>query len=201
MRGLVCEQANATHTMADQSPLDHSDLNELVDKAALLAELHNVQAPPVSPWPALGWWLLAFLCLLCVALVVGWQRRKKHLAANAWRREALREISDLKVQLRGAEKKDQHHVVREASALLRRIVMHLDGRTRVAGLIDGDWLQALQKYNDDTGLDPKMRALLIDAPYQPELPQNTSVKDVNELLRWMDELVDNATPTLTPGNR
>jgi len=152
--------------MADDAIDAHEDLQSITDKAELLAELRGVQVPVASSWPALGWWLLGTALLLALIGMVIHSVVKKRRAQDAWRIEALMELHHLKQSLSNADASDRHALLKRASVLLRRVMMHLDGRESVANLTNDRWLDALDGHAAVQPLESSLRPLLTDAPYR-----------------------------------
>jgi hypothetical protein len=135
-----------------------------------LAGLRGYHLPdPVSWWPpAPGWWLLAGLGLLIVALVVRWLASRHRRRAPA--RVALRELGALRAVY--GRDGDASAYARGLSRLLRRYALARFPRGRVAGLAGEDWLAFLDAHGGDGRFRRGAGRLLAEAPYRPvvELP-------------------------------
>jgi len=135
-----------------------------------LAGLRGYHLPdPVGWWPpAPGWWVLAVLVLVLLAVLIHWAARRHRRYAAA--RQALKELSRLREGL--AADGDPVGFVRGLSRLLRRFALVRFPRRDVAGLAGDAWLAFL----DSTGGNGRFRSgpgrLLADAPYRPttEIP-------------------------------
>jgi Domain of unknown function (DUF4381) len=97
-----------------------------------LSKLHDIVIPAAAPWwpPAPGWWVIAIglLAALAVASLQAWRRHR----ANAYRREALRELDRLP----------------DATAimpLLKRAAMTAYGREAVASMSGDAFLAFLDR--------------------------------------------------------
>lgn len=103
-----------------------------------LSNLHDIVLPaPVSFWPpAPGWWMLAAALLAALALLLA--KFVRHYRANAYRREALRELAALREPL-DAEK------AQALSALLKRTALVAFPRADVAGLTGIAWSRFLDR--------------------------------------------------------
>jgi len=102
-----------------------------------LSQLRDIHLPaPVSWWPpAPGWWLL--LALLLTLLLFGyWLLRRRR--QNAWRREALAQLQ----QLRGS---NEATTAAQLSVLLRRVAISRYPQAEVASLTGEAWLAFLDK--------------------------------------------------------
>ena len=106
-----------------------------------LAGLRDWHLPePVSWWPpAPGWWLLAGLFLIGLAIGIRflWRRRRRTEA----RRLALRQLALLRASL--AADGDTHGFDVELTRLLRRLALARYPREAVAGLCGTAWLEFL----------------------------------------------------------
>lgn len=178
--------------MADNSELtDLADISNITDKATLLAELAEVQVPSVSAWPAPGWWVLLTVLIVgvCAAVFVRHQRAKK--IKNAWRKQALDELNTMQHRLSNATHTECHALVRQSSSLLRRVMLHVNGRSDTAALTDTAWLNVLQHYNRSQPLDEALLPLLVSVPYEPSVDDSVSEDSVGLLLSWMKSYIAN----------
>ena len=173
--------------MADLAEL--RDLSEISDEAELLAELRDVTVPVVSSWPAPGWWVLLLVFIVLIVYLLMRKRLMKQRAADAWRQEALMQLNRMNQDLKQASDSERLRVVRDSSVLLRKVMMYVNGRREVAGLTDQAWVDALHGHQDVEGLDPKLRALLTEVPYQSESTALTTEANVGELLAWLQRYV------------
>lgn len=132
---------------------DLSGLN-LVQLLDLLEPVPEPAPIPMIPSTPI-WGVIAALVAagMIWAAIVLWRRRK----ADAPRRAALRELD--------AAGDDPARI----AEILRRAAIHLHGRDTVASLTGEDWLAFLTR-TGATGLDSKIGALLLQAPYRPRDP-------------------------------
>lgn len=129
-----------------------------LDPFSELRDIHLPPAPPLWP-PAPGWWLLAAIALIAIALAA-------RLLWHAWRRgrgrrAAMRALARLRERHRGGE--SAAAITVELSALLRRAAMIRHPRERVAGLTGRDWLAFLD--DDQYRFSEGVGACLATAPY------------------------------------
>ena len=176
------------------------DLAQINDKDELLAQLRDVQVPEVSPWPAPGWWVLAILLVGLFIAFMLFRQRQRVYAENAWRREALAELNQLKEGLSNATDSERHRVVQEASSLLRRVMMRVRGRSEVAGLTADAWLSELSHHGNVEQLDGSLHPLLTDAPYQTEPNALETSSNVQSLLSWLQKTIDDLPSQHTAPN-
>ena len=99
-----------------------------------LAQLAPDHAPaPPHAWPpAPGWWVVAVLTLIAIALLVRWLRDPRRRARNT----ALKELRSIR-----ASDGDGAAVARAIQNLLRRYALTVFERGRIAGLTGEAWLQ------------------------------------------------------------
>lgn len=138
--------------------------------AELIArQMRDIQGlDPIGPWPlAPGWWLviLAGIMLLCLAVIAWrWFTLWRHLPRGNWRRDAVKQIRQLRRQL---GQSDDQGIAAELSQLLRRIAMARCGRDSCAGLSGVAWLNWLRQHDHNDFDWPQKGRLLIDLPYAP----------------------------------
>ena len=103
-----------------------------------LSNLHDIVLPaPVSFWPpAPGWWILAGAILAALVLLL--VKLALRYRANAYRREALRELAQIGAPL-DAEK------AQALSAILKRAALVAFPRADVASLTGAAWSRFLDK--------------------------------------------------------
>ncbi|HPE60146.1 MAG: DUF4381 domain-containing protein [Thiothrix sp.] len=146
--------------------------------------LRDIHLPGgISVWPpAPGWWLLTALILLLVFLLLHrvwrwWQRRRER---KAMLQPALQELERLESLYRD----DPQTLLRELSALMRRIAITFEGRPVTAGLSGARWLAFLNRQTGDQVFSEQFAHALTEAPYQQQ-----SVADVHalagEIRRWI----------------
>jgi len=129
-----------------------------------LDQLRDIHMPESISWwpPAPGWWMLLGIMLLAVA---GFWLLRRFRQRNAWRREALAQLTVLHNQLRSEECQPQQ-VVSELSVLLRRVAVSLFPREESASLSGEEWLAFLERQcRQGTSFQTETGRLLIVAPY------------------------------------
>jgi len=123
---------------------------------------------PIGWWPlAPGWLLLAVLLLLLLWLAI---RLRRNWRAGALRRAARAEFHAIRSAWQ--QQRDERALLRDLSALLRRVALATQPREAVAALHGAAWLAWL-----DQGLPERRRGgfsegpgrVLGDAQWQPEL--------------------------------
>ncbi|MEQ8661989.1 MAG: DUF4381 family protein [Gammaproteobacteria bacterium] len=124
--------------------------------------LRDIQLPSPVPWwpPAPGWWVLAGLVVVALALAVwAWRR---HVARRLGR-AALADIAA--VEARFAADDDAHACARALSRLAHRMALVAAG-PRAAASAGADWLAVLDSLGP-APLPEHLRPLLTRAPYAP----------------------------------
>lgn len=149
-----------------------------------LSQLRDIHLPPPVSWwpPAPGWWLLLGATAAVAIGLLWWFRRRRN---NRWRRQALRELADLRGRSSGAQG------VIALSVLLRRVALNRFPRHEVAALNGEAWLAFLDRtFGTDNAFTSDSGRLLATAPYA----QNTQIEpqamlalfDLSE--RWIRKL-------------
>jgi len=134
---------------AMQSPMPN---NAAVFDAQKLADIQLPEAIGLWP-PAPGWWLLLVLILLLLWLIIYFIRRKpvvKKATVKQLKKQAMTEFHQLNTHYRAHQDDNEtaHQTVRELSVFLRRYVLSLYSREKVASLTDKQWLKLLDNtYN------------------------------------------------------
>ena len=126
--------------------------------------LRDIHLPPAIGWwpPAPGWWAVLLACGLLAASLGFWLRHRRRLAL---RFRVMAELDGIEKRYQHSE--DQQHLLRDLSALLRRIVLTRAPRGEVASLYGQAWLQFLQTEIDDPRLDDEFGELFTAGPYRP----------------------------------
>lgn len=179
----------AENNQSGTNAADFEDLAAITDPEELLSLLETVQPPDVSLWPAPGWWLLTVLLLILLSLFLWRQRQRRRRYRNAWRREAMHQLTALETTLEDASTSQLQGVLQDSTALLRRVMMRIYGRQAVAGLIDQPWLDFLSEQGSVRKLDDALRALLLEASYEPTAGPLVTKKNVQRLLSWMAQYI------------
>lgn len=151
----------------------------------LLAQLRDVQAPPVSAIPAIGWWVVVLICVLALVSLVWFftQRYQK----RGWHREAKEQLIAIRAV---AGKQPVNQTLSAASKLTRQVVLAVRPRTDVASLHGQAWLAELDSVCGKPLFADGYGNLLELGPYQrtPQIAQH----DLDELLDVVDVLIDSA---------
>lgn len=160
------------------------------ERDALLAQLSGLQTPPVSHWPAIGWWLLALLLLVAIFGVLWlWQRHRQ----AAWRREARSELQALRATV-GSRPAEE--ILQGASVLARRLLLIAEPRSQVAALHGEPWLERLDSAAGQPVFTHGFGRLLLEQPYQraPQVPPD----DLHALLDALTVLLAAIRPHQRP---
>lgn len=160
-------------------------------------KLRDIHLPAAPPWwpPAPGWWILAALALVGVAVAVWlWRRRRKVVAK---RRRVLREVDHLVERYRG----DSDHAALAAGLhqLLRRVArQHHPGATQQTGV---SWRQTLARVPVQASVLDHLMAL--DELMYRSQPSFDHVALVNDVRAWLQLALKPSTwkkPTVEPTN-
>lgn len=164
-----------------------------MDPAAL--PLRDIHLPaPVSWWPpAPGWWALAAL-LLGAALLALWLRARARRPVPL-RASALSALGALEREWQAD--RDDARLVREVSALLRRVSLSLHPRARTASLTGEHWLGFLDSVLGDTAFSQGPGRVLADGPYR-RAPEVEGAQLLALARRWIERA---AQPSASPGRR
>ncbi|MGQ7843343.1 DUF4381 domain-containing protein [Granulosicoccus sp. 3-233] len=151
------------------------------ESQALLDQLKDVRIPDVSPWPAVGWWVL--LVLLLVLLFVARFAYRRY-QARRWQREAFAELQRLR---RHSPAQPVNRTLSDCSRLTRRVLLSVLGREQVASLQGRAWLNALDDVTGQALFGSGFGRLLEAGPYQraPEVEQH----DLESLFDAIEELI------------
>lgn len=162
--------------------------------AAVLRDIHGLDAVPL--WPlAPGWWYLLGLVAVLLLLLAFRHWLLYHGPWTGWRGDARRQLRTLKKAL---PKDDSREVAGRLSELLRRIAMARSGRREAAGLTGDIWLHWLMEH-DTSGFDWVERGqVLLVAPYMP--PAGTVERAellalIRAASRWLDTPVPESQKT------
>jgi len=115
----------------------------MAQDAASLDNLRDIVLPPPVPWlpPAFGWRLVA-AALAAAALVALW-RAFARWRANAYRREALRELAAIAARIQAGE--NPANAAAEISALMKRAALTAFPREAAAELTGRSWASFLDR--------------------------------------------------------
>ena len=125
-----------------------------------LSGLRDIHIPEEPSWwpPAIGWWIvfggiIVAFCI-CFALFLSWCNQPKQYALRELKK-TFKETSNTVL------------LARSISVLLKRIVLVLYPRTKVATLTDEKWVDFLIKKTGNTFSESQLN-LLAEATYMPE---------------------------------
>ncbi|NKB87028.1 MAG: DUF4381 family protein [Acidobacteria bacterium] len=116
-----------------------------------LDQLADIVEPAQIPWTpqTIGWWLLLAAVVITIA-AAAW-RAHRHRVANAYRREALRELDELARPTTG-----------QVNAILKRAAMVAYSRDEVATLTGANWATFLGKARGAPEPSEQVAAVLAD---------------------------------------
>ena len=125
--------------------------------------LKDIVVPgPIALVPrTIGWYVLLAVALGIVAGSLLRLRRRR--AANLYRRQALAELDAL-VEVLG-ERGGRHQVAAALPELLKRVALHVEPRTSVAGLTGEEWLGQLDRMYGGDGFTKGAGRLLPNLAY------------------------------------
>lgn len=141
-----------------------------MDSEELLSQLADIHLPePVSFWPpAPGWWVLAVLLLIAVALLVRHlmkllEKQKICQYALAELDRCLQHLSDS-----GADQDAARlHYINEVNSVLRRVALVHFPRSNVASLGGAAWVDFIREKGDSSLLDEDLAKALSHGRFQP----------------------------------
>jgi hypothetical protein len=147
-----------------------------------MSNLEEIGVPDPVPFrpETAGWYLLTGLLLL-VALWFAWRFYRKW-RANAYRREALKELSEIEGLIESEA--DQPQALQSIPELLKRVALAAYPRSRVAELSGEAWLGFLDGTVGSTEFTRGLGRLLPDLAYDPAAASkitDTESKDLVEL--------------------
>lgn len=158
--------------------------------------LRDIHLPAaVSAWPpAMGWWILALVLMLgSIAVLMFFKYQKNKKPKPAYKKIALKAFSTLQKKHQGQPASIE--LLRDVSALLRRIALSYLPRESVAGLTGEQWIKQLNTLNQNVTFNEETAELLVNAAYRAEANYAA-----DELLKhceqWVKSLPDmaNASP-------
>lgn len=150
-----------------------------------LAALQEIALPPaVSYRPATAAWGVVGLGLLAVLAYAAW-RWFRRWQANAYRREALREMDDL--ERRFARSETRVGALAALPALVKRTALAGMPRAQVASLTDTQWLAFLDRTCPPGGFASGPGQLLSRIAYQTIVrPTPAELRQLTTLIRrWI----------------
>lgn len=141
-----------------------------MDSEELLSQLADIHLPePVSFWPpAPGWWVLAVLLLIAVALLLRQllklrEKQKICQYALAELDRCLQRLAD-----HGADQDQARlHYINEVNSVLRRVALVHFPRSNVASLGGAAWVDFIREKGDSSLLDEELAKALSHGRFQP----------------------------------
>jgi hypothetical protein len=149
--------------------------------------LRDIHLPAAVDWfpPAPGWWLLPLLLLALIAL---WRWFRGHRRSVRIDKGARLEVEAL--LQRFERDSDAQRLLRDLSALFKRIGMTYLSRPQVAALSGLAWIEQVDGLAGGRRFSPQVRELLASAPYQAHVGADDSLlaELVNQVRRWSADL-------------
>ena len=145
-----------------------------------LRNIHSHSPEPIGWWPpAIGWWILLFLCL-CALIALGTTIYIKH-QRNAYRRQAVSTAGQL--YQRYQEDLDTAGYLGEMNELLRRVVRQITDDQSFAEKSGTLWIFVLNLYSE-TPLSEPAAIALSEQLYQPSPEVDVPILH-QELSNWI----------------
>lgn len=146
--------------------------------------LRDIHLPAsVSWWPlAPGWWMVLILAVL-IPLVILWlrKRRQKIIVKKAAASALHAVLQDY------AQHQNQGQLLRELTALCRRIALSYYPREQVAGITGAAWMQTLNQLTAEPVLNARSQQLLTQGAYMASLPEDVDPL-IEQIKTWIDQL-------------
>ena len=151
---------------------------------ANLANLHDIVVPEaVSWWPlAPAWYAIAVVILVVSVWFVARSAYRWH--RNAYRRDALTQLQQLKATI---SPETAASVLGELATLMRRVALTVYPRTQIAGLTGDAWLNFLDASADTTEFANDSGRRLMAAAYETQTRITTS--DAAKLVELVEHWV------------
>lgn len=152
--------------------------------------LRDIHLPQAIGWwpPAPGWWLaLAFFGVLLLICVRWWRSAKNGDRPPSLKSLSLRDLETIRRDY--SRHGDAQRLIRELSALLRRISMSYWPRERSASLTGKSWLRFLDRTLEQEPFTTGPGKALLEAPYRPD-PQFEAEPLLKLCHDWIDALPD-----------
>ena len=146
--------------------------------------LKDIHLPESVGWwpPAIGWWILAFLVPLLIVLGI-W------LFKRITRKTALKTAKAILNSIKQDENLDDYQKVCQLSVLIRRTAISCFPRSETASLTGKEWLLFLDTPLQDQRFSDGIGKLLVDAPYQQQIRDNSKINDLFGLCEdWLQAL-------------
>jgi hypothetical protein len=145
-------------------------------------ELHDIHLPDVSLWwpPAVGWWLVLLSILLLLWIL---PRLLRWLRYKPTRRLSLQELERIRLSHKAGQ--SDGAVLREVTALLRRVTISYYGREQYAACTGNQWIEQLQRLAPGSGFSDQQLQLLAHDRYraQCELDMDALLHSLEQWLR------------------
>ena len=146
--------------------------------------LKDIHLPESVGWwpPAIGWWILAFLIPLLIVLGI-W------LFKRITRKTALKTAKAILNSIKQDENLDDYQKVCQMSVLIRRTAISCFPRSETASLTGKKWLLFLDTPLQDQRFSDGIGKLLVDAPYQQQIKDNSKINALFGLCEdWLQAL-------------
>ena len=149
-----------------------------------LRDIHAAAAPSLWP-PAPGWWLLAVLLIVALAMATLWLLRRYH------RYRQKRQIMDELEKLGHAyTSENNNEFLAQLSILLRRIALRRYSREQVASLTGSDWLRFLDTTGGDGEFEHGVGRILETGPYLPHVRELPTGELLAVARRWVQKNIE-----------
>lgn len=148
-----------------------------------LAQLRDIHLPGAVGWwpPAPGWWALAILLLILLALLGLWLWARHR--QQAYKREALAQWQI--IQARFQQDQDTKTLLDDLAILLKRTCITRHGRELTAGLTGEPWLAFLDQTGRCTAFSQGPGRVLVSQRYSPQ-PDLDGAALLNVTLAWLN---------------
>lgn len=142
--------------------------------------LRDIHLPQDVGWwpPAIGWWVLTLLALLCVYFTF---RAYRYFTRRTATTDAVRLLDSLCL----AESIPPLEKVRQLSSLLRRVAISTDSRSEVAGLHGIAWLGYLDQSVPGTPFTQGPGRMLAQGPFRQDFLLSGNSMEEQEILALM----------------
>jgi len=147
--------------------------------------LKDIHIPDTIIWwpPAIGWWLMALLVILLIAVGIWFYKRLTRKTAIKTAKKLLLGIKQ------NTEINNQQKLV-ELSKLIRRVAVSNTPRSRAAGLTGQDWLLFLDNSVKGAPFSEGIGQLLANAPYRNTSPSDGEISQLLSLCQdWLNAQV------------
>ncbi|MEE9320050.1 MAG: DUF4381 domain-containing protein [Granulosicoccus sp.] len=151
------------------------------EQEALLAQLQDVRLPPVSHWPAPGWWLLAALAVGLMITGLVWRKRRQQ---QYWQYETSMVLQGLRREVSSTPAAE---ILARVSVLVRQLLLLVEQRSDIASLQGEELLGTLDNVCGKPVFSNGPGRLLANGPYQrsPDTPPEelSALLDAVDLLK------------------